>query len=472
MKTTMTQKLMGLALSLLSLTSFGQCAQITGLNVTYGANGTATIIPSMTGSTNPMLTTFYWQTSGGVSQTGWGSNGTFQFPTNGNYLVCVQYNDSSTMCSDYFCDSVYITNMAANACNADFTYNTDSSCVTHFVNASVGSNLTYQWNINGNTYTSANPGVSLPNGNYSVYLYTYSSGAFCDSAYQSVYVNCGGGNPSGGCNASFSYYPDSTSCNTQFYNQSTGSNLSYEWRDMSNFALLSTQQNPNLNLGTGGHYIALYTYSGGQFCDSATAYINVTCGGNPCQANAFFSVFADSTNAGNYFAYNMSSGSGSIAYSWNFGDGTTSTQQYPFHQYVTPGHYIICLTIAVTNGTATCTDTYCDSSSVHRMSSGFLMSQIQIIPQSVTSVKDQDLIKGLKTFPNPMADELTIEIELSSANHAISYQLVDALGKIVVKDNMTGSKAVINTSMLDKGFYFLRIADEKGETLKTTKLVK
>ena len=136
MKTTMTQKLMGLALSLLSLTSFGQCAQITGLNVTYGANGTATIIPNMTGTTNPMLTTFYWQTSGGVSQTGWGSNETFQFPCNGYYWVCVQYNDSSSFCTDSFCESVNITNMWPTACSAGFSVYTDSSCVTDFVNTS------------------------------------------------------------------------------------------------------------------------------------------------------------------------------------------------------------------------------------------------------------------------------------------------------------------------------------------------
>lgn len=472
MKTTITQKLMGLAFSLLSMASFGQCAQITGMNVTYGPNGTATITPSMTGTTNPMLTTFYWQTSSGVSQTGWGSTATFQFPANGYYSVCVQYNDSSNFCYDSFCDSINITNMSATACNSNFTTYTDSGCVTHFVNSSTGSNLTYQWNINGNSYTSANPSVSLPNGNYNVFLYTFSSGVFCDSTYQNVYVNCGGGNPSGSCNAAFTH---STACSTNFYNLSTGSNLTYEWRNLSSgFALLSTQQHPHLNLGVGNHYIALYTYSNNQFCDSATALVSVSCNSvtPPCQVNSNFTLFADSTNTGNYFAYNASSGTGSLSYLWNFGDGNTSTQQYPFHQYAAPGNYIICLTVTATNGTVTCSDTYCDSSSVQRMSSGFLMSQIQVIPQTVTSVKDQNLVKGFKTFPNPMGDELSVEIELNAASRALNYQLVDALGKIISKNTITDSKATINTSALDQGFYFLQITDENGETLKTTKLVK
>ena len=477
MKTTITQKLMGLALSLLSITSFGQCAQITGLNVTLGANGTATITPVISSPGTSSITSYYWQVAGGVTQTSsiWSQHGTFQFPANGTYAVCLRFNDSLAMCaSNNYCDSIVISNMAPTACQAAFTAYTDSACMTHFVNASTGSNLTYQWTINGSVYTSANPAVSLPTGNYLVFLHTFSAGTFCDSTYHNVTVNCGSGNPGGGCNAMFSYSPDSLSCNTQFHNLSTGSNLTYEWRDMSNFALLSTQQNPNLNLGAGNHHIALYTFSNNQFCDSATALVSVSCSTvtPPCHVNASFTVFADSVNTGSYFAYNTSSGTGSLSYLWNFGDGTTSTQQYPFHQYATPGHYVLCLTVTATNGSVTCSDIHCDSSSVHRMSSGFLMSQIQVVPQSVTSVKDQNLIKGLKTFPNPMGDELSIEMELNAANHTISYQLVDALGKVVVKNNMTDSKATINTSALDKGFYFLQMTDEKGETLKTTKLVK
>ncbi len=473
MKTTIKQKLMGIALSVLSITAFGQCAQITGLNVTYGANGTATITPSISGSTNPMLTTYYWQTSAGVSQTGWGSQGTFQFPANGFYNVCLTYNDSSTFCSQTYCDSVYITNMAATSCSAGFTYNTDSSCVTHFINTSVGSNLTYQWIINGTTYsTSINPNVSLPNGTYNAFLYTYSGGVFCDSTYQLVSVACGSTTPSG-CNASYSYYRDS-SCVTHFVNTSTGSNLSYSWNiDGTNY----TTANPVVYLTSGYHSVTLYTFSNGVFCDSIggnNSYLVNTCSTLPtlCNVNPNFTIFADSMNAGNYFAYNNSTASGPMTYLWDFGDGSTSNSVYPFHQYAVPGHYVICLTVTAQTGSVSCSGTYCDSSSVHRMASGFLMSQFQVLPQSVTGVKDQSIIKGFKAFPNPMADELSFEFELNSANHIMSYQLIDALGKVISKNNIVDSKTTINTSALDKGFYFLQIRDENGKAIKTTKLVK
>ena len=466
---TIKQKLMGIALSVFSIASFAQCPTITDLAVTYGANGTATISPVMSGPQSPTMTIYYWNTTPNSIQTGGGADREFQFPTNGRYTVCVSYHDSLG-CSAYFCDSIIITNMASTSCQASFTTYRDSNCVTHFVNSSSGSNLTYQWNINGTIYTSANPDVSLPNGNYNINLRTYSGGFFCDSTYQMVSVNCGGGPAT--CNAAFAFYTDSN-CVTHLINQSTGSNLTYVWTTMASH--FSTQQNPSIVLGTGAHYIGLMVYSSGQLCDSVAIPVTVNCGTvnpNPCQADASFSVYQDSVNAGNYFAYNASTGTGNVTYLWNFGDGTSSTQQYPFHQYAVPGHYILCLTVSATSGTNTCSDTYCDSSSVHRMSAGFLMSQIQVIPQSVTGIKDQETVTGLKAFPNPMADELTVELEMSTNSHKISYQLIDALGKVISKNPINDSKTIIHTGSLDKGFYFLQITDESGKTIKTTKLVK
>ncbi|HRG02390.1 MAG TPA: T9SS type A sorting domain-containing protein [Bacteroidia bacterium] len=49
---------------------------------------------------------------------------------------------------------------------------------------------------------------------------------------------------------------------------------------------------------------------------------------------------------------------------------------------------------------------------------------------------------------------------------------MDALGRVVLTGNMENSKATINTSALEKGFYSLSITDEKGSSLKAMKLVK
>jgi hypothetical protein len=237
-----------------------------------------------------------------------------------------------------------------------------------------------------------------------------------------------------------------------------------------------------LSLANGTYPVLLQTYSNGMICDSMYQTVAINCaGGNTttptgCQANSSFYVFADSTNAGNYFAYNLSSGTGNVSYLWSFGDGTSSTQQYPFHQYAVPAQYVICLTVTATYSTAlggliTCSDTYCDSSSVQRMASGFLMNQFNVVPQTVTSVKQAEFVTGLKAFPNPISDELTIETAIAD-DAKLAFVLVDAIGRKVLTGNLNSSKTTINTSNLTKGFYSLSITNETGNLLKTIKLVK
>lgn len=476
MKTNLTQKLIGVLLSVFSIAGFAQCPTITNLNVTYGANGTASVSPAINGTVSPSQTMYYWNVTPNATQTTgiFSQQGEFQFPANGTYTICLMFNDSSVACSsNQYCDVINITNTSSTSCQANFTYYTDSACVTHFVNSSVGNNLTYQWYYNGVAWTTTtNPADMLSNGWSNITLLSYSNGVFCDSISQQLYLNCNG--TSGSCSAGFATYTDSN-CVTHFNNYSTGSNLTYQWYEMSGgFGLLSTQQNPSLNLSQGQHFIGLYTYSNGQFCDSLTQFVNVSCGGdslNNCFANASFYVFADSVTSGNYYVYNVSSGTGNVSYLWDFGDGSSSTQQYPAHQYTTPGHYVLCLTVTATDGTTTCTSSHCDSSSVQRIAAGFLMSHIAVIPQSTTGIKETGIANNLKVFPNPVSDKLTIETELASGKESIKCMLVDALGKIVIQKSIVDSKTTLDTSELEKGFYFLSIIND-GKTVKTIKLVK
>lgn len=481
---TIKQTILGIALSVFSMTVNAQCPSITGLSVTNGSNGTATVVPVMTNSVSMgPASGIYWSTYPNASQTS--TQGTFQFPSNGTYSVCATYIDSTNFsCGSSLCTTLTVSNMTTSVCNAGFTAYTDSNCVTYFTNTSTGSNLTYQWYDMSNGFallsSSANPTLSFPNGTYLIGLYTSSNGSFCDSITQVVTVNCAGGSTNTACQASFYSYTDS-SCVTHFVNTSTGTNLTSSWT-INNICYPPSSSNLSLSLGTGSYPVLLQTYSNGILCDSSYQTINVNCAGGStttptgCQANAQFYVFADSTNTGNYFAYNMSSGSGNVSYMWSFGDGSTSTQQYPFHQYATPGNYIICLTVTATystalGGTTTCSDTYCDSSSVQRMAAGFLMNQINVIPQSTTGVKQADILIGLTAYPNPIADELNIEA-ITKDNSKLNYILIDALGRVVLTGTIENSKASINTSSLEKGFYSLSITDEKGSSLKAVKLVK
>ena len=479
MKATITQKLLGLALSVFSIAAMAQCPTVTNMSVTLGANGTATVTPILTGTTSPVQTGYYWAVTPNATQTSgtFQSNGTFQFPANGTYTLSVAIIDSISGCYASSNTAVTISNMAATSCNASFYFYSDSSCVTHFVNTSTGSNLTYNWYINGANYTTANPSVSLANGSYNAVLYTSSAGSFCDSTSQYITISCGGGTTTP-CQASFYTYTDS-SCVTHFVNTSSAGGYGIWYI---NGMTYTASPNPSVSLANGNYYATLYSYTpAGGFCDSITQMINVSCGSGTttptgCQANSQFYIFADSTNAGNYFAYNLSWTSGATSYLWDFGDGTTSTQQYPFHQYAIPGQYIVCLTVtgtysAALGGLTTCSDTYCDSSSVHRIAAGFQMHQLNVMPSSVTGIKQTEKEIGVNAFPNPITDELTVEVK-TIENNKLNYVLIDALGRTIHTGNIENSKAIVNTSSLEKGFYSLSITNEKGSSLKTIKLVK
>lgn len=470
MKTNLIKKLATLAFSVFAIGSFAQCPTMTGIYVQPGT-GTATVAAMMTPSTSVGTGSFYWTVSpSAFSVPITGSNNSMQalsFTSTGIYTVCAYYTDSTTMCSASTCTTINVNSTVNTSCNAAYTSYTDSTnCWTYFTNASTGTNLTYKWyQMPGMSLMStvANPAFTLGNGSHTIALYTYSNGVFCDSTVHTVNVNC---NPSGGnCNASFTYsvLPN---CGAYFYSTSTGTNLTYEWRNNGYPGILSTANSFTTTLPASSNWISLYVFSNGQFCDSTT--VNVNCN-TPCQANSQFTVFADSVNAGNYFAYNQSTGSSALTYLWDFGDGNTSTQAYPFHQYATPGHYIICLTVTASSGSVSCSDISCDSSSVQRIASGYLMSRLQVV-QSATAVKENSLLKNLSVYPNPVDNELTIEVELAR-EEKVYYVITDALGKVVAKNELGSSKTTINTATLDRGIYFLSVISN-NQVLKTTKLMK
>lgn len=482
---TIKQLFLGITFGVFSITALAQCpTSVSVLVVANTNNGDLTVSQVYNVSTSSTTTTYNVYTLSGSSANyyanSYGVNGTAIFNNipSGSYNLCLM--DSIT-CGGFLSNfynslTVTITNTAI-PCNPSFTYYTDStsnSCFTHFVNTSACSYSAASWNINGTNYYSSNPVIYLADGLYGVSLNEDIVGFGNSTSSQTISVLCvnNGAPATGTCTASFYSYTDS-SCVTTFINTSSGTGTYPALMIAGN---TYTYMPVSLNLADGNYTATLFNYFNGNVCDSVSQVVIVACNSGtvnaPCQANASFAVFADSINVGNYYAYNTSTGTGSVSYAWDFGDGTTSTQPYPLHQYATPGHYVVCLTVTATSGTTTCTGSYCDSSSVQRMAEGFLMSQISILPQGTVGIKETTLLNDLKTYPNPISDELTIEVNLLVNTPTLNCTIIDALGKIVLKQAIVNSKTTINTSGLEKGFYFLSTSTIDGKPVKTTKLVK
>ena len=73
---------------------------------------------------------------------------------------------------------------------------------------------------------------------------------------------------------------------------------------------------------------------------------------------------------------------------------------------------------------------------------------------------------NFKVFPNPVADELTIEMNDSDIRN---FEIYNSVGQSIFKGKIS-QKAVINTSNFTPGFYSVKI--EKGNSVEFRKIVK
>ena len=163
--------------------------------------------------------------------------------------------------------------------------------------------------------------------------------------------------PSNNCVADFWYYVDTTNLNTiHFIDISIGNINSWNW----NFSdgSTSTDQNPIYTYTNNGTYnvclIASEDSAGFVIC-SDTFCLSITIGSN-CQADFFYSL--DSiANLPNAFHFSDNSIGNINSWSWDFGDGTTSVLQNPYHLFPDSGSYYVCLTV----GNGSCSDVTCET---------------------------------------------------------------------------------------------------------------
>lgn len=120
----------------------------------------------------------------------------------------------------------------------------------------------------------------------------------------------------------------------------------------------ASQFNPGIDVTSGNWYVIIID----QFSNTTPLLFSVQFTGNPefpalnSSPGIFdnkpdFTVTNTSGCGGSYsFTNSAVATSGIAGYSWNFGDGSTSTLPNPGHTYITPGTYYVTLTVTNNNG--------------------------------------------------------------------------------------------------------------------------
>jgi len=164
--------------------------------------------------------------------------------------------------------------------------------------------------------------------------------------YTVILTGSGGNVPP---NANFTYTADSltvTFTDTSTDSDGTISTRSWNFGD----GATSTAQNPTHTYESPGTYtVQLTVTDNGGATDSESKSVTVSSGGTNMPPDSDFSFTTDGLMA--KFTYNASDPDGTIAsWTWNFGDGNTSTALNVNHVYTSAGTYAVSLSVTDNNG--------------------------------------------------------------------------------------------------------------------------
>lgn len=352
----------------------------------------------------------------------------------------------------------------AGSCNALFTP-FDSLGYGYFYNQSSPMNALSLWDFGDGTTGVSMGDITHPYnaiGTYYVCLTVIDSVNSCSSTYcDSIRITTGGGGAS--C---YAYYTSSSSgLSANFTNLSSGSPTIYSW-DFGDGSTSSNSGNVSHTYAANGTYLVCLT-----IMDSSSSCFDTYCNsitiGNPMggTCSAYFNLVQDSTNLYNYTAYSYASSGMLYSYFWDFGDGTTSNLQYPSHTYSGSGPYVLCLTITDNAG---CTATHCDSLYAGRGGSGI---NLNVVPGTVTSINEIELIQALENYPNPFNSLTTVSYTLSMDTR-VELMVVNLLGEKVAllesNNKQAGNhKIEFNADGIAEGMYLLQLkVDNKVSTKK------
>lgn len=391
-------------------------------------------------NTSTNATSYSWTFEGGSPATSTQTNPLIMYSNPGTYdviLVATGPGGSDTLSMTNY---IAVNSPATAAFSVSDTLVYLPSANVTFTNAS-GSATAYNWDFgDGNTSTQQNPSHAyISTGYYTVMLVAINSQCGNDTAYALVHVQ--NPLPVAGFNADQTTVCEGT--NVQFTSSSSNA-TNYSWAFAGGTPSSSTQQNPSVLYSNAGTYSVqlVATGSGGSDTLLMQNYITV----DPA-ALAQFSTNDTLVFLPSAFVTFTNTSSNATSYLWDFGDGTASTDQNPWHNYVSAGYYTI---ILIAYNSQCGNDTLIMTGYIH-----------VDVASSVTEMNPGD--EEIVVRPNPSDGDFVIIYELKD-QETVEVKLYDVLGNeisVLGKTLQQQGKHEIfvrgGQMNLSKGIYLLKI---------------
>jgi PKD repeat protein len=385
-----------------------------------GAIGCSPFIVLFDNTSSDNATSIEWTFEGGTPATSTEENPLVTWDAPGVYTVTLVASNSAG--SSTATASITVTGGPT----AGFTSQTAGLSV--IFNNSSQNGGTYDWDFgDGTTSQEENPTHTYAaTGTYTVVLTAYNE---CGTNTFTQVVTIEGSAPL----VSFSSDAQKgcAGVTIQFTDQSAGDPTAWQWIFEGGTPATSNEQNPSVTYTTPGVYPVTLQATNIYGSSTSTQPGYVTIIGAPVAGFDYSAVLGTISFT--------STSQGADAYSWNFGDGTTSNEASPVHTYSTSGSYTVTLTVTNDCGAAT------------------LEQTINVI---TVGVQDVPWLRDFEVYPNPGAGLFTVEL-IGEPQRELEVALYNALGQRLrseVVDFSSGSLTkVLDYSSLPSAGYTLRI---------------
>lgn len=393
--------------------------------------------------------TYLWNFGDGNSSDTYSPN--YIYSQAGYYLVCLTVNTDNG-CTNTYCQYIQVTDTN---CMVTMNYYAMGNDIQFYAGNANNGNGTYLWDFgDGTTADEMNP------------FHTYANPGFYFVCVQYTDSNCTA------IDCDSFYVNNGDSCSADFFTWQSNGTVQFSpfFYDPVNAYLWNFGDGTWSNNAYSSHvydqegvYEVCLTVTGGgctgTSCQSIY-YMNDTMNNNSGICNADFQISAVDSSYSTIWITDLSTGANT--YLWDFGDGTTSSVQYPSHTYSEDGLYEVCLTILCDSNQVSF---HCEwigimdslvSGDDSEIRSGFTLN---VIPEVVSSIVPVAPAVTFSVYPNPTSGIIQFQLPASAPGEGL-LQIRNMVGQVVKAHTirLNGNETIqADLQDLQDGMYLIQL---------------